>query len=213
MAIDPATLSMIIAKTVNVIADEEKRTRLILGIVILVTLLLMIIIVPIYLLTHPIETIKNIVKEDSDIASIEQLKSDYSVAQYGKLNFLGKFPFPLQSSSRYVITSPYGKRIHPITYKESFHTGIDIVTVHHDSILAIEKGKISWAGVQNGYGNCIEIEHNLNGEIFYSFYAHLSQIKVKKGQEVLQGQIIGLEGGEPNFDPNPRNKYRSSFTF
>lgn len=213
MAIDPATLATIVSQSLKVITDEEKRTRLILGIVIFVVLFLMIIIVPIYLLTHPIETIKMIVKGDSDISSIEQLKTDYTVGEYGTLNFIGKFPFPLQSSSSYVITSEYGKRIHPITKQESFHTGIDIVTVHHDSIIAIEKGKVSWAGVQSGYGNCIEIQHNIDGEIFYSFYAHLSQIKVQTGQEVSQGQIIALEGGDPESDPNPRNKHRTSSTF
>lgn len=213
MAIDPATLATIISKSLKVITDEEKRTRLILGIVIFIVVLLMIVIIPIYLLTHPLETIKMIVKGDSDISSIEQLKTDYTVSEYGTLNFIGKFPFPLQSSDSYVITSEYGKRIHPITYEESFHTGIDIVTVHHDSVLAIEKGKITWAGVQNGYGNCIEIEHNIHGEIFYSFYAHLSQIKVEKGQDIIQGQIIALEGGDPTSDPNPRNKYRTSLAF
>ena len=61
-----------------------------------------------------------------------------------------------------------------------------------------------WAGIQGGYGNCIEIKHELEGEIFYSFYGHLSQIKVQTGQEVIQGQIIALEGGDPKLDPNSR---------
>ena len=61
--------------------------------------------------------------------------------------------------------------------------------------MSIENGIVTWAGVQSGYGNCIEIEHNVNGEIFYSFYAHLSQINVKEGRIVTQGQIIGLQGG------------------
>lgn len=204
MSIDPVTLTTIISQSLKVITDEEKRNSLILGIVIFVVLFLMIIIVPIYLLTHPLETIKMIVKESSDISSIEQLKTDYSVSQYGTLNYIGKFPFPLQHSESYTITSKYGKRIHPITHKAHIHTGIDIVTVHHDSVLAIEKGKITWAGVQSGYGNCIEIEHDIDGEIIYSFYAHLSQIKVEKGQEIRQGQIIALEGGDPKSDPNPR---------
>lgn len=71
--------------------------------------------------------------------------------------------------------------------------------------MSIEKGIVTWAGVQSGYGNCIEIEHNVNGEIFYSFYAHLSKINVSKGQEIIQGQIIALEGGDPNTDPNHGN--------
>ena len=44
MAIDPATLATIVSQSLKVITDEEKRTRLILGIVIFVVLFLMIII-------------------------------------------------------------------------------------------------------------------------------------------------------------------------
>lgn len=56
--------------------------------------------------------------------------------------------------------------------------------------------------VKIGYGYCIEIKHVINGEEFYSFYAHLSQIKVIVSQIVEGGSIIGIEGGDPETDPN-----------
>ena len=43
----------------------------------------------------------------------------------------------------------------------------------------------------------------VNGETIYSFYAHLSRIDVKVKDTVKQGQVIGLEGGAPESDPNP----------
>lgn len=41
------------------------------------------------------------------------------------------------------------------------------------------------------YGNAIKIKHN-NG--MYTLYAHLKSVKVKKGQNVTKGQIIGIMG-------------------
>ena len=95
----------------------------------------------------------------------------------------------------YTVTSPYGERVHPVTGEIKKHKGIDISGVHHTEILAIADGEITFAGVQSGYGNCIEIKHIVNGETIYSFYAHLSEIDVSEGDTVVQGQVIGLEGG------------------
>ena len=67
-----------------------------------------------------------------------------------------------------------------------------------------EKGTIVFAGVQQGYGNCVEIKHSTeNGTIYYTFYAHLARIDVTEGQEIQQGTVVGIQGGDPNRDPNP----------
>ena len=108
----------------------------------------------------------------------------------------------LPMTCEYKITSEYGKRIHPITGEEKLHAGIDLVGEHHTEILTIAEGTVTYAGEQNGYGNCIEIKHNVNGKTIYSFYAHLSKIEVKVGEKVEAGDIIGLEGGAKT-DPNP----------
>ena len=112
-----------------------------------------------------------------------------------------QFIVPL--NCKYTITSNYGTRVHPITGKTKKHSGIDISGTHHAQVLAIADGQVTFAGVQNGYGNCIEIKHTVNGKTIYSFYAHLSEIDVKVGNKVVQGQVIGLEGGDPKTDPNP----------
>ena len=152
MAVDPATLKAIataVQQTIKVITDEEKRNKLILTIVVFISILVSIILIPIYLFTHPIETIKMIVTGELDLSLITQMKTDYPVEyQIGELNFKGKFPFPLQQADKYVVTSIYGTRIHPINGNVSKHTGIDIVTVHHDNILVIADGEVTFAGVQ-----------------------------------------------------------------
>lgn len=91
--------------------------------------------------------------------------------------------------------------MHPITGEVKTHSGLDIVGAHHGNILAVASGEVTYAGVQSGYGNCVEIKHIVNGETIYSFYAHLSKIDVAVGQAVEQGEVIGLEGGAKD-DPN-----------
>ncbi len=103
----------------------------------------------------------------------------------------------------YEMTSEYGYRIHPITGEKSKHTGIDISGIHHTNIYAVADGEVTYAGVQSGYGNCIEIKHELaDGTVVYSFYGHLSEIDVKVGEKVSVGDKIGLEGGDPETDQN-----------
>lgn len=105
----------------------------------------------------------------------------------------------------YKITSEYGLRKHPISKETKKHTGIDISGEHHTEIFAVADGEVTYAGVQKGYGNSVEIKHIVNGETVYSFYAHLSKIDVKVGDKLTQGTVIGLEGGDPQSDPNPGN--------
>ena len=157
---------------------------------------------------------------------VDKLDRDILKANYGKLNEVVQWVNPnaiakarimtieepkeeqtqdfiLPIKCDYTITSEYGTRTHPITGETKKHTGIDLGVEHHTEVLAVADGEITFAGVQNGFGNCIEIKHIVNGETIYSFYAHLSRIDVKTGEKVAQGQVIGLEGGDPNTDPNP----------
>lgn len=109
---------------------------------------------------------------------------------------------PLDGS--YIITSEYGTREHPTTGVVKKHTGIDLCGEHHANVYAVADGEITFAGEQNGFGNCIEIKHTLeDGTVVYSFYAHLSKVDVEVGDQVSIGEKIGNEGGDPETDPNP----------
>ena len=113
------------------------------------------------------------------------------------------FVEPLKST--YTITSAYGTRVHPTTGEVKKHTGIDLAGTHHAEVISVADGEVTYAGVQKGFGNSVEIKHIVNGETIYSFYAHLSRIDVQKGQKVKQSQTIGIEGGDPQTDPNVGN--------
>lgn len=90
------------------------------------------------------------------------------------------------------ITSKYGKRVHPITKKESFHSGVDIGGNIGDKVVASLSGEVVSAGWYNNvYGNVVIINHGNN---IQTFYGHLNKVLVKKGQEVRQGEIIAKMG-------------------
>ena len=83
------------------------------------------------------------------------------------------------------ITSPYGSRW------GSFHTGIDISAGTGSSYSAAASGKVVAAGWDGGYGNMILIDH---GHGVTTRYAHSSKLLVSVGDQVEQGQGIGLVG-------------------
>ena len=87
--------------------------------------------------------------------------------------------------------SGFGFRIHPTLNINKMHTGIDFNCPKGTEIQASGKGVVESAGEQAGYGNCVVIDH---GHGFKSRYAHMSAIKVKQGQKVSRGHLIGLVG-------------------
>ena len=95
------------------------------------------------------------------------------------------------ASRRIILTSPFGPR------GSRFHYGIDMDLGDNTKILAAQSGTVEFAAFGgpgsgfNGYGNTILINHH-NG--FWTLYAHLSKIHVKKGDQVQRGQVIGIIG-------------------
>ncbi|MBL5768431.1 M23 family metallopeptidase [Heyndrickxia sporothermodurans] len=92
------------------------------------------------------------------------------------------------------ITSQFSPdRVHPITGRVESHKGIDISAsgVENQPAVAVRDGKIAYAGVINGYGNIVIVDH---GNGFETRYAHLNSIKVTTNQKVKTGQVVGLIG-------------------
>jgi len=90
------------------------------------------------------------------------------------------------------IGSLFGYRTDPFYKVTKFHEGIDFTAAVGTPIYATGDGVISEAEYNSGgYGNKITINHGFSYE---TVYAHLSKIKVKKGQRIKRGEIIGLMG-------------------
>lgn len=82
-------------------------------------------------------------------------------------------------------------RFHPIQKTWRAHLGTDFAATTGTPARTVGDGVVEFAGVQNGYGNVVFIKHRNNNE---TVYAHLSKLLVQRGQNVSQGQTIGLVG-------------------
>ena len=96
--------------------------------------------------------------------------------------------YPLEDIN---ITSKYGERINPITYKSEIHKGIDIASPEGTDIYSLWPGTVSEIGGDDIYGNFIVIEHSYG---FYTKYCHLSKILVKINDFINAGNTIGETG-------------------
>jgi len=93
----------------------------------------------------------------------------------------GKFIWPVSGAR---ITSYQGKRW------GRMHEGIDMIG--GSNIKAADEGVVEFAGYKSGgLGNAVIINHN-NG--FKTVYGHMKSVKVKKGQIVEKGDVIGIMG-------------------
>lgn len=137
---------------------------------------------------------------ESEIERIDKIEAEYNQKREELLAELEKtsnnsfvdeqFIWPLPS--KYTkISSPYGWRIHPVTKKQQFHRGIDIPAPYGTEIMAVASGTVIECSSNYADGNYITISH---GGGIASFYSHLSRFRVKVGDKVTQGQIIGNVG-------------------
>lgn len=131
------------------------------------------------------EAIKNnIIYSYADLSDNKTVfaKTDDEIAQ-GKI-------FITPTEGRF--TSGYGPRV--VGGEYGYHRGIDLANPVGTAILSSAEGKVLFAGPKGTYGNVIFVSHTIDGKDFVTVYAHLSKIGVREGDEVEQGQVIGLMG-------------------
>jgi len=91
------------------------------------------------------------------------------------------------------VTMHFGHNRHPFTGQFYIHNGIDISTGRAgDAVVAAANGQVvSINNDPTGYGNYIIIRHRHG---YYTRYAHLLSSRVRLGQRVQQGDVIGHIG-------------------
>lgn len=101
------------------------------------------------------------------------------------------FIWPIADFDR--ISSSFGRRW------GSFHEGIDIPAGRGIPILAVSGGRVIYRGYSGNLGHTISIEHRDN---IITRYCHCSELIVKEGDIVKQGQIVAYVGSSGNSTGN-----------
>ena len=87
------------------------------------------------------------------------------------------------------VTSPFGWR------DGRAHNGVDLELHYWDSIYCMFPGKVRMARTYSDFGRVVVVRHD-NG--LETLYAHMSKIRVKEGQEVKAGTLLGHGGATGN---------------
>jgi len=106
--------------------------------------------------------------------------SKVSVPGFNPTAYSGQFVWPLETATHYISQG----------YK-SYHRAIDLNRLNGWGIYAAASGVIQIQQTRGGYGNLIIINH---GSGWSTYYGHLSEFRVKAGDYVQQGQLIGIMG-------------------
>lgn len=190
------------AAAAEALKDEDTRRTVLVLAIIPTILSFLFLLVCVFLLATPMLVLSGFFNAD-ELSLIKSFRDENKGAltqTADDLTFNGQYPMPVAGT----VTSGYGLRDNPTGIGTVFHKGIDIRGAWHSPIISIADGVVVKANTASStYGNYIIIKHETEEGTFYSVYAHLSKLYVFEGQEVTQGTIIGLEGGEPHSDNNP----------
>ena len=130
---------------------------------------------------------KQLVVQSKSLDEIEYLASN-------KVDLLAAIPSiqPIRNKDLKRIASGYGYRKDPFTKKPRMHWGMDFTAPRGTPIYATGDGIVKRADNRAaGFGNHVRIDHGFG---YVSLYAHMSKYKVKRGQKVKRGEIIGYVG-------------------
>ncbi len=140
-------------------------------------------------------------KSKGEEANIEKEMNDLDNAIRAKLGNLappkatGTLSYPMAGS----LTQGYGNTgFTSLGY--SFHNGLDLAAPPNTPIYAAADGTVVACDTgEAAYGNWCAIKHNLtDGRQIVTLYAHMTTFKLRGGQAVKRGDLVGYEGNTGN---------------
>lgn len=99
---------------------------------------------------------------------------------------------PVSNKDLSRMASGFGYRVDPVYKTIKMHAGLDFAAPQGTPIYATADGGVKIAGnTGNGYGNYVVLDHGYGYE---TLYGHQYKIKVRAGQRVKRGELIGWVG-------------------
>ena len=139
-------------------------------------------------------------REVEDIKELTSYLEDavQPIEQIGKMletqqNLFSEIPsiWPIRNPNLHS-SMAFGPNLHPTKGYWYIHKGLDLSTWRSgDPVVATASGQVVNVGYDVNFGNCVIIKHKHG---MYTRYAHLNSYRVKRGEMVSQGQVIGYVG-------------------
>lgn len=127
------------------------------------------------------------------MSEIKKLRLSHSVADIEIAHLLRPSIYEKRGAlaapvSEGVILKDFGLRIDEKFKFKMSHKGWEIGVKPATAVLACDEGAIVFAGVLDGYGKTLIVDH---GDHYYSLYAGLNSVKVVEGKEIASGETLG----------------------
>jgi murein DD-endopeptidase MepM/ murein hydrolase activator NlpD len=127
-------------------------------------------------------------EQQKQIEEGQQIKKDYLNRVTPDREWSGSFTAPAEAG----ISDVFGSERIFNGKTSSPHQGLDFRVPSGTPIAAMNDGTVLLARPLYFEGNFVVLNH---GQGLLTLYLHLSEFKVKEGDQVKRGQIIGLSGG------------------
>jgi murein DD-endopeptidase MepM/ murein hydrolase activator NlpD len=127
-------------------------------------------------------------EQQKQIEEAQQVKKDYLNRVTPEREWSGQFAAPAEAA----ISDVFGSERIFNGKTSSPHLGLDFRVPSGTPVAAMNDGTVLLARPLYFEGNFVVLDH---GQGLLTLYLHLSEFKVKEGDQVKRGQLVGLSGG------------------
>lgn len=130
-------------------------------------------------------------------------RKEYANFWYSYFTVEGKFIVPMEKSANPRVTVGWGLYDPFDDGNIKFHQAVDWAGKSGAKILASANGRVTKVvshcsvgdhSCGNGFGNQVIITHTVDGKQYQTVYSHFQSVSVSVGDNVIQGQPIGIQG-------------------